>query len=587
MLLKHAESVPRRDAVLEASSSTSSGHYMFSTNLLRRFNDLKRGFWRPDRCGQATKSRPTGESLESRALLSDVLGWTGGSGGTQNSAITPANISQLTQKYTDVVVGAIVAEPLVASVDITVGPNQGTQSVVFVATQRDNLYAFNLNTGELDWHTSFLIPGQTTLTPSELDFQGSGIISTPVIDSAANTMYLVSSESYGAGNVVHYIKTLHAIDMSDGLERSGSPVVIADTGYVGATAVSFAGPSVRGTGAGSVRGRVHFDVYREMQRPGLTLDGNDLLIAFGSASGVKPYYHGWLLAYNKNTLEQTGVFNVTPNGNNGGIWNDGNPIQVDSKGYLYTATGNGTFDPKLNAEGFPSRGDYGESVLKLALDPAYKGPNGFGIRVVDYFTPHNAVKLAKYDQDLASSGVLLLPDGAGGPKHPNLMVASGKLGTLYVINRSNMGRFRPYSDMVFEELPGAITSSFDTPAFFVDTVYYAGARDVLRSFSVVNGRLVPTGQGPNTFCAPWSESGGFVRWHDERHRLGDFEFEDLVRLQCHECEHRSVVGESSRILHVCDSGCDERWTCPGRCRKCAGGVRIGPVGVIARRTDRP
>ena len=428
-----------------------------------------------------------------------MLGWTGSSGGTQNSAITPANISQLTQKYVDVVGGVIVAEPLVASVNITVGPNLGFQPVVFVATQRDNLYAFNLNTGELDWHTSFLIPGQTTLTSSELDFDGSGIVGTPLIDSAANTMYLVSSESYGAGNVVHYIKTLHAIDMSDGMERSGSPVVIADTGYIGTTEVSFAGPSVRGTGAGSVHGRVQFDVLRQMQRPGLTIDGNNLLIAFGSASGITPYYHGWLLAYNMNSLAPTGVFNDTPDGHDGGIWNDGNPIQVDSQGYLYTATGNGTFDAALNAKGFPSRGDFGDSVLKLKLDPGYKGANGFGIKVVDYFTPHDQARLERYDQDLASSGVLLLPDGAGGPKHPNLLLASGKQGTVYVVNRNNMGHFHPYTDKVSGEFPGAITSSFDTPAYYLGTVYYAGAGDVLRSFAVVNGRLVPSGQGPNTF----------------------------------------------------------------------------------------
>jgi hypothetical protein len=432
-------------------------------------------------------------------LLSDLLGWTGGSGGTQSSAITPASISQLTQHYADVVDGAIVAEPLVASVNVTVGPNPGIQSLVFVATQHDSLYAFNVNTGQLDWHTSFLTPSEMALPESETDFQGSGIIGTPVIDPATNTIYLVSSECYTAGDVIHYTKTLHAIDMSDGMEMPGSPTVIADTGYVGGTAVSFAGPSVRGTGAESVRGRVPFDVYRQMQRPGLSIDGNDVLIAFGSAHGVSPFYHGWLLAYNMNSLQLTGVFNDTPNGHNGGIWNDGNPIQVDSKGYIYTATGNGTFDAKLNAEGFPSRSDYGESVLKLALDPRYKGPNGFGIRVVDYFAPHNAVKLAKYDEDLASSGVMLLPDGLGGPKHPNLMIASGKTGIVYVINRNKMGGFHPYSDQVVQELPGAVTSSFDTPAYFLGTVYYAGAGDVLRSFAFVNGRLVQTGQSSNTF----------------------------------------------------------------------------------------
>ncbi len=395
-----------------------------------------------------------------------------------------------------------------------------------------------------------------------------------------NTIYLVSSESYVAGDVTHYMKTLDAIDMSDGTERSGSPAVIADTGYVGNTAVSFAGPRVRGTGAGSVRGRVHFNVLREMQRPGLTIDGNNLLIGFGSAYGVEPYYHGWLLAYDKSSLKPTGVFNDTPNGHNGGIWNDGNPIQVDGQGYLYTATGNGTFDAALNGEGFPSRNDYGDSVLKLALDPGYKGPNGFGIRVVDYFTPHNQAKLEKYDQDLASSGVLILPNGSGGPTHPDLLLASGKLGTVYVINRNKMGHFDWESDHVVEELPNAITSSFDTPAYYLGTVYYAGAGDVLKSFAFVNGRLQQTGEGPNVFRIARREPRRFVRWLAERHPVGDFKRASVDRVQCHESEQRFVVGKSSRVLHVFDSGCEQRRSCRGRCRECPRGVRTGRVGVI-------
>ena len=421
---------------------------------------------------------------------------------TQSSLITPANISQLTEHYTDVVDSEIVAEPLVATVNVTVGPDPGIQSLVFVATLSNSLYAFNAATGQLAWHTSFLSPDEAALPLSERNFQGSGIVGTPVIDPSTNTIYLVSSQSYIDGTVTHYTKTLDAVDMSDGSERPGSPAVIADTGYVGGKPVSFSGPSVRGTGAGSVRGRVSFDVLREMQRPGLTLDGNNVVMAFGSASGIKPYYHGWILAFNKNSLQPTGVFNDTPNGNNGGIWNTGNPIQVDSQGDLYTATGNGTFDAKLNAKGFPSRGDYGDSVLKLALDPTYKGPNGTGIRVVDYFTPQIQAQLDKYDEDLASSGVLLLPDGSGGQTHPNLVIASGKLGTVYVINRNKMGHFSERSDKVVDEVPQAITSAYDTPAYYLDTVYYAGVGDVLKSFSIVNGHLVQTGQATNTLSYP-------------------------------------------------------------------------------------
>jgi hypothetical protein len=487
---------------LSMPSSGLSDRTIFSGHLLRRLGKLVCRPMGKGNGGRAKSCRPNGEDLESKTLLSDVLGWSGGKGVTQNSLITPANISTLTRQYADVVDSQIIAEPLVASVNVTVGPSLGVQSLVFVATQSNSLYAFNVTTGQLAWHTSLLTPSATALPPSERNFQGSGIVGTPVIDLATNSIDLVSSESYVAGGVTHYTKSVHAIDMSDGSERSGSPAVIADTGYVKGKAVSFTGPSVRGIGAGSVRGRVKFNVLREMQRPGLTIDGNDVVIAFGSASGIKPYYHGWILAYDKNTLQPTGVFNDTPNGHNGGVWNTGNPIQVDSQGFLYTATGNGTFDAKLDGKGFPSRGDFGDSVLELAFDPGYKGPTGTGIRVVDYFTPHNQAKLDKTDGDLASSGVLILPDGAGGPTHPNLLIASGKSGTLYVINRNKMGRFSQRSDNIVEEVRHAITSSFDTPAFYLNTVYYAGAGDVLEAFNVVNGRLIKMGQAPNSLSYP-------------------------------------------------------------------------------------
>jgi outer membrane protein assembly factor BamB len=472
-------------------------NFPFGT-LLRSLARLAAG------CGKsgslrASTCRPSGEVLEPKTLLSTTIGWNGGIGGTQNSMITPANVARLTQQYSYMVDGQIVAEPLAATVDVTIGPNPGVQAVVFVATQRDSLYAFNDATGQLDWHLSFLDSSAAGLPQSELDFQGSGIIGTPVIDPASNTVYLVSSECYVAGGLVHYTKALRAIDMSDGTERPTSPAVIADTAANGLTPISLTGPSVRGFGADSINGRVTFDVLRQMQRPGLAIDGNDIVIGFGSALGVVPYYHGWILAFDKSSLQTTGVFNVTPNGHNGGIWNDGNPIQVDSYGYLYTATGNGTFDARLNRRGFPSRGDFGDSVLKLRLVPGYHGPNGTGIKVVDYFTPHNQAKLDKYDEDLASSGVLVLPDRAGGPRHPNVVLASGKLGTLYVINRNNMGRFRSESDHVVAEMPHAITSSFDTPARFLNNIYYAGAADILRSFALIKGRLVQTGESTNAF----------------------------------------------------------------------------------------
>jgi len=481
---------------LSAESAGASDPDLGARTILRRLSALVRGRRRADHDGRATAYRPTGEGLESKTLLSDVLGWSGGNSGNPNSLITPANISRLTEQYSHVLDGQIMAEPLTAAVDVTVGPNPGTQTLVFVATENDTLYAFNITTGQLVWQTSFLKPGETTLPYSVTMSDVPGITGTPVIDPSTNTIYVVTAESYVAGTVTHYSKTLHAVDMSDGTERPGSPVVIADTGYQGGKVVSLEGPSVPGTGDGSFQGRVYFYAQRQLQRVGLSIAGNNLLIGFGSY-GDKPPEHGWILAYDKDSLQLSGVFNDTPNGSDGGIWNSGNPIQADSQGYLYTETGNGTFDTRLNRHGFPSRGDYGDSVLKLALDPGYTGPDGWGIRVVDYFTPLNQAKLDKRDGDLASSGVLILPNGWGGSAHPDLLLASGKSGAVYVINRNHMGHFHTTSNDIVQMLRRPITSSYDTPAYFDNTVYYAGVDDVLKSFTLVNGRLVETGRAPN------------------------------------------------------------------------------------------
>jgi hypothetical protein len=444
--------------------------------------------------------RPSGEGLEPKALLSDVLAWSGGSVGNPNSLITPANISNLREQYSQVLDGQILAEPLSATVDFTVGPSPGIQPVVFVVTENDTIYAFNITTGQLQWQTSFLKPGETTLPFPVTRTDVPGVTGTPVIDPATNTMYVVTTESYNDGNVTHYSKTLHAVDLSNGTEKTGGPVLIADVGFTRGKVVSRQGPSVRGTGDGRFRGRVYFYPHRALQRCALSIVGDNLVIAFGSYGDLRPE-HGWILAYNRNSLQLTGVFNDTPNGSDGGIWNSGAPIQSDSQGFLYTETGNGTFDTGLKRRGFPSRGDYGDSVLKLAIVPGYRSKNGIGFRVVDYFTPHNQARLAKHDGDLSSSGVLVLPDGWGGPAHPNLLLASGKAGDVYMIDRNHMGHFHARSNQLVQMMHKAMRGSFDTPAFFNNTVYYAGINDFPKSFTRENGLLAVTGQAPASI--PW------------------------------------------------------------------------------------
>src|SRR5262249_53973853 len=158
-------------------------------------------------------------------------------------------------------------------------------------------------------------------------------------------------------------------------------------------------------------------------------------------------------------------------------------------GYLYTATGNGTMDGHkddqghtagLDANGFPVNGDYGDSVLKLAVDlnasPTNPNVNGWGLKGVDYFTPFNHLDLNAQDLDLGSGAPMLLPDATGSPAHPHLLVEADKSGTIYLLDRDNLGHFDANTDHVVQELPGALNAEFGTPAYFHNTVYFVGSK---------------------------------------------------------------------------------------------------------------
>ena len=154
--------------------------------------------------------------------------------------------------------------------------------------------------------------------------------------------------------------------------------------------------------------------------------------------------------------------------------------------------------------GFRLQGDYGDSFLKLAADPSTspnnQNLNGWGLKVVDYFTPHNELSLSNQDLDLGSGGVLLLPDQSG--PDPHELVGAGKQGTIYVINRDNMGKFNPNTDDVVQEIASALPSgSYGTPAYFNGQLYYGGAGDFLKAFQVSNGLLSnsPTSESSNAY----------------------------------------------------------------------------------------
>src|SRR5208337_1481733 len=214
-----------------------------------------------------------------------------------------------------------------------------------------------------------------------------GITNTPVIDRLRGphgTIYFVAMTKDSSGK---YHQRLHALDLTTGAEQFGGPAEITAT--------------YPGSGDNSQNGQVIFDPAKYAERVGLLAYGGKIYLAFTSHCDSRPYT-GWLMAYDALTLAQTSVLNVTPNGNEGAIWMAGAGLAADPQGNIYFLDGNGTFDTTLNAQGFPSNGDYGNGFIKLSTSG--------GLAVADYFNMYNTVQESDVDEDLGSGGAMVLPD---------------------------------------------------------------------------------------------------------------------------------------------------------------------------------
>ena len=377
---------------------------------------------------------------------------------------TNVNVSQFGELFSDPVDGYVYGQPLyVPNVSI---PGSGPHNVVYVVTEHDSVYAFDAD-GNLGansaplWHVSFINPasGITTVPYTDVGCDQIvpeiGITSTPVIDPQSATLYTVAMTKE-SGN---YVQRLHALDMTTGQERPGSPVVIQ--------------ASYPGTGEG---GTVEtFQPKNYKQRPGLLLLNGVVYTGWSSHCDLGTY-HGWLIAYDAATLRQVAVYNDTPNGNEGSFWAGGAAPAADSAGNIYVVSGNGTAD---YAMGGP---DLGESYIKLS--PAD------GLSVTDYFTPFNYAALNDSDTDTGSAGVALLADAAGSAAHPHLMTGAGKEGRIYLLDRDHLGGYNSGSDsQIVQSIPGAIDSLFGNPAYFNQTVYFCAATDNMKAFPIAQAHL--------------------------------------------------------------------------------------------------
>src|SRR2546428_9616271 len=122
------------------------------------------------------------------------------------------------------------------------------------------------------------------------------------------------------------------------------------------------------------------------------------------------------MAFSADTLAQTSVLNLVPNGSDGGIWMSGTAPAADAAGNIFFLEGNGTFETTLNSQGFPSNADCGNCFVKLST--------GSALALADYFTPHNTVAESNADEDLGSGGPVLLPHPQATEAYPHHWSAS-------------------------------------------------------------------------------------------------------------------------------------------------------------------
>lgn len=394
--------------------------------------------------------------------------------------VAPASFGLLRNLAVD---GKVDAQPLYVSHFSIAG---ASHNVLYAATEHDSVYAFDSDSGATLWQVSLLGSAETTsdahgcgqVTPEI------GITATPVIDRSAGvhgTIYVVAMTKDSAGN---YHQRLHALDLASGAELLNGPAEIAAT-Y----------PTSGG-------GTSTFDPGQYEERAALLLLNGSVYTSWTSHCDNQPYM-GWIIAYAESSLIRGAVLNVAPNSGGKGpaIWMSGGGPAADAAGNIYLLTANGVFDTTLDANGFPSGQDYGNSFLKISTA-------GGAMSVSDYFALSNTVAESAVDEDLGSGGALLLPDltdATGTVRH--LMVGAGKDGNIYIVDRDSMGKFSASSNNIYQQVNAAVPSGvWSTPAYFNGYVYYADSGATLKAFALAGAKLsaAPKSQSTAQFAYPGS-----------------------------------------------------------------------------------
>ena len=432
-------------------------------------------------------------------------------------------------------------------------------NVVYVATENDTVYAINANTGAILNSNHLGAPVAMSSLPGPCNNNGQhvGINSTPVINAVAGLMWVVT---YTWENNAPVFR-LHLLSLTNLTEIKNTIITASHT-----------------LSDGSVN---NFNPQYQRQRAALLLQNLNVYAAFSSFCDLGGNNsRGWILGWQAETLTplaaneltDTQTLAQTPNGNANvflsSIWMSGDGVASDSSGDLFFTTGNSDTVRTDNLQ---------ESAVRLSSDLT---------TVKDFFTPYIYSALDLNDGDFSSGGIMLLPAQSG--PVPNLAVAAGKSGYLYIMNRAlgSMGGYVAGGPDVPKEI--TLGPCWCGPSYFAGSDGFGrvvtSQGDVLDTWRVDTTKsvplilegtssLAPDVQDPGFFTSVSSngtQAGSTIIWAVQRPISATHAHCDIVRVQRHPdgwgspgplFRGRRTLAQSQRQRQSRAGGCERQRLC--------------------------
>jgi hypothetical protein len=300
-----------------------------------------------------------------------------------DSAFTPGNAANLVRDmgFNGTISGNVHAQPLY----VEGGPNG---PMIIAVTASNNVYALHADTGTVIWSRTNIGPAVTSGLPCGNE-NPVGIIGTPVVDLASRSLFFDALIS--GSPIKHFI---YSLNVDTGATHTGWPVDVNNAG-------------------------IGFISLAQEERGALALVNGIVYVPYSGYFGDCSIYHGWVVGVHIDNPSIVGGWATAATG--GGIW--GHSGVASDGTNMFVITGN-TFNTGGNWMG-------GEAIIRLQAGPVFSG------QTTDYWAPVNWFALDNGDTDLGGVSAMLIDVPGANPSQ--LVLATGKDGNAYLLNRNNLG----------------------------------------------------------------------------------------------------------------------------------------------------